>query len=57
MDVAEDLCSRTDQYAVANLGVTVAIFFTRTAQCDRLQNRHPVTDNRRFTHHQAGGVV
>ncbi len=57
MDIAKDLRPRTDQHAVANLWVTVAVFFTCAAQRDRLQNRYPVTDNGRFAHHQAGGVI
>jgi hypothetical protein len=57
LDIAENFGAGANHHPFANFRVTVAAGFTGTAQGDRLQDRDVVLHHRRFTDHDAGGVV
>ena len=57
MDIAENFGSSANQDAIGNLRMPVAVFLPRAAERDRLQNRHPISDDCGLTHHQPAGVV
>ena len=56
-DIAQDLGPGTDQHAVANLGMTIALVLAGTPQGHGLQNGDIVAYHGSFTDYQASGVI
>src|SRR5262245_61957150 len=56
-DIAEDFGARSDQYAAADLGMTVARLLAGAAERHLLQDRDVVLDHGGLADDEAGGVV
>src|SRR5262245_47059029 len=56
-DIAEDLRTRTDQHAAANLRMPVGTLLACPAQRHPMQDRDVIADDGGFAHDQAGGMV
>src|ERR1700738_1243020 len=57
LDIAENLRTRSDQYAVADLGMTILVFLAGAAKRDAVQDRDVVFDHGGLTAHESGGVI
>jgi len=57
LDIAENFCPRSDQHAVADLGVTVLILLAGAAKRDAVQDRDVIFDHRGLTADETGGVI
>ena len=57
LDVAEDLRTRANQYAVPHLRMAIAHFFACAAERHILQHRNVVLDQSGRADHQSSGVI
>src|SRR6202163_4420735 len=57
LDISEYFRARPDQYAVADLGMTVLVLLAGAAKRDAVQDRDVVLDHGSLAAHEAGGVI
>jgi hypothetical protein len=57
MDIAQNLCTGADQYAIAYFRMAVALVLASATQGHRLQNGDVIAHHRGLADNQSGGVI